>query len=149
MTGNLASDTSDKKQRLEHNSAGFVLQGLVIQSEDGHAGRSIEDLIEVVQAEKHGDAVGPRREKANQYGTEDRNGYATFRLPDFLGQMGGRVKTSEYPVGIDQTHKERNTVRGPARRVDKVGEDEFSRPVCRSCRRNGNQDDNERDEGDV
>ena len=125
MAGDLAPDTGGNDQALEYNRTGLVDERLVEELQNRNQRRRVEDVVKVVETEKHGDRVEPGGDEANGHGAHDGNGNHLFRARNFLGHEGGAVETGKSPVGVDQTHDECNAARGPARVVDKGRKDKF------------------------
>lgn len=149
VAGDETTHTSDDKQGLQNNSTGLVVQGLVVELQDGDLGGRVDEFAQVLETEEHGDAVEPRGGEANTHSGQDGDGDVALRLGHFLGHVRGGVETGEDPVRVDETNNEGHAVGLPSGRVDKLRKDVVTTLVAASTGRDGNQDDEERDQRDV
>ncbi|KAL2384445.1 hypothetical protein RJZ90_001925 [Blastomyces dermatitidis] len=149
MRGDLAAEAGAEDQGFQGDGAGFAVQGLVEELEDGDAGRRADECLEVTQAEEHGHAVEPGGGEADGDGAADGNGDGALRARDLLGKVGGRVKTGEDPIGVDEADDEGDAVGFPACVVDEGGKDEFGVLVRGGLGRDGDDDHREGHEREI
>lgn len=135
-------------ERLEHDGAGPVAEGLVEDFEDGDESRGREDVCKVADdGEEHGHAEEPARYEADTDCAHDGYWDHFLRAMDFLGQMGGAVEAGKAPVCVDEADDEGDTALLPARVVDEGCEDEFGMLVGGRHGRNSDEDDGKGKEG--
>ena len=149
VAGDLAAHARDNKQGFQHDGAGLVAQGLVVEVQDGHAGRRVDQLIQVLDTEEHRDAVRPRSHEPDAHRRHDGDRDVFLRLRDFLGQMRRRVETGEDPVRVDQPDDEGHAIRRPPGRIDEVAEDVLRAGVGVGAGGHRDQDHQVGDQGDV
>ena len=136
-------------QALEDDRTAPVRQGLVEELEDGDERGRVEEAVEILHAEEHGDGVEPGRDETDGHRAHDGDGYHLFRAGDLLCHVGCAIQASECPVCVDQADNEGDPVGRPAGIVDEVCEHELGFLVGWGLCRNGHEDDEEGEQGGV
>lgn len=68
---NLASETGEADQELHKSSAGNGTGSLVVQLKNGSPGGGVDEALQVVDGEEHGNGVKERSKETNGDGTDD------------------------------------------------------------------------------
>lgn len=149
VAGDQTSHSSNQEQGLQDNSAGLVVQGLVVKLQNRDLRGRVDELVQVLQTEEHGNAVEPGSGETNGNRGQDGNRDVHLWLRYLLSHVSGRVQTGEDPVGVDQSNNKRHAVRLPPRRVDEMRKDILSALVGRGTGRDRNQNHKEGKQRDV
>lgn len=73
VAGDQASHSSDQEQSLQDNRTGLVVQGLVVKLQNRNLGGRVDEFVQVLQAEEHGNAVEPGGGETNGNRGQDGN----------------------------------------------------------------------------
>lgn len=57
MAGDLTSKASEDDQELQDKSASLGASGLIVKLQDGYKGRCVDEAIEILNGEEHGNTV--------------------------------------------------------------------------------------------
>lgn len=122
---NQTSHSGDEQQCLQHDGTGHIVKRLVVKLQDGHTSGCVQELVQIIQTEEHGDTVEPSGDKANANRGHNGDGDVFLRLWYLLRKVGRRVQTGKDPVWVDQPNNKSHTVRLPS-----SGIDEMTKHIC-------------------
>ena len=110
VAGDQTSHSSDQEESLQDDSARLVVQGLVVKLQNRDLGGRVDELVQVLQTQEHGNAVEPGSGETNGNCGQNGNRDVPLWLRHLLSHVSGRVQTGKDPVGVDQSDNKRHAV---------------------------------------